>query len=118
MTAPDCQRFRIFSTNWRSPAATLAGSFACRGLPKESASLATCGRACSSREWSRTSPDSARSSTSEFTRTASFTSPNWNSADIQDPSEVVAVGDTVRVKVLHVNVERRRISLSRKQATP
>ena len=35
---------------------------------------------------------------------------------IKDPPEVVAVGDIVRVKVLQVDAERRRISLSRKQA--
>jgi uncharacterized protein len=37
---------------------------------------------------------------------------------IKDPSEVVAVGDIVRVKVLQVDLERRRIALSRKQAGP
>ena len=35
---------------------------------------------------------------------------------IKDPSEVVAVGDIVRVKVQQVDLERRRIALSRKQA--
>ena len=35
---------------------------------------------------------------------------------IKDPSEVVAVGDIVRVKVLQVDPERRRIALSRKQS--
>lgn len=35
---------------------------------------------------------------------------------VQDPSDAVSVGDTVRVKVLEVDVARRRISLSRKQA--
>lgn len=35
---------------------------------------------------------------------------------IKDPSEVVAVGDIVRVKVLEVDHQRRRIALSRKQA--
>jgi uncharacterized protein len=34
---------------------------------------------------------------------------------IKDPSEVVSVGDVVRVKVLEVDVARKRISLSRKQ---
>lgn len=34
---------------------------------------------------------------------------------VQDPSEVVAVGDVVRVKVLEVDLDRRRIALSRKQ---
>ncbi|HUG68797.1 MAG TPA: Tex family protein [Pirellulaceae bacterium] len=34
---------------------------------------------------------------------------------IQDPSEVVAVGDVVRVKVLEVDLDRRRIAVSRKQ---
>jgi uncharacterized protein len=33
---------------------------------------------------------------------------------IQDPSEVVSVGDVVRVKVIAVDLERRRISASRK----
>ena len=35
---------------------------------------------------------------------------------VKDPAEVVAVGDIVRVKVLQVDAERGRISLSRKQA--
>lgn len=35
---------------------------------------------------------------------------------VQDPGEVVSVGDVVRVKVLEVDAERRRIALSRKQA--
>ncbi|MGE3804141.1 MAG: Tex family protein [Gemmataceae bacterium] len=35
---------------------------------------------------------------------------------VADPSEVVAVGDIVRVKVLQVDLERKRMSLSRKQA--
>jgi protein Tex len=34
---------------------------------------------------------------------------------VNDPSEVVAVGDVVRVKVLEVDLERRRIAVSRKQ---
>jgi uncharacterized protein len=33
---------------------------------------------------------------------------------VRDPSEVVSVGDIVRVKVLSVDVERKRIALSRK----
>ena len=36
---------------------------------------------------------------------------------VRDPSEVVSVGDVVRVKVLEVDVERRRISLSRRDAS-
>ena len=35
---------------------------------------------------------------------------------VRDPSEILAVGDIVRVKVLEVDPQRRRISLSRKQA--
>jgi uncharacterized protein len=35
---------------------------------------------------------------------------------VHDPLEVIAVGDLVRVKVLQVDAERKRISLSRKQA--
>ena len=35
---------------------------------------------------------------------------------ISSPSEVVSVGDVVRVKVLEVDLERRRIAVSRKQA--
>lgn len=35
---------------------------------------------------------------------------------IRDPSEVVAVGDVVRVKVLDVDVDRKRIAVSRKEA--
>ncbi|MCA9172687.1 MAG: S1 RNA-binding domain-containing protein, partial [Planctomycetales bacterium] len=34
---------------------------------------------------------------------------------INDPSEVVAVGDIVRVKVIEVDTARRRIALSKKQ---
>ena len=39
-------------------------------------------------------------------------------AYVQDPSDVVSVGTVVRVKVLEIDLDRRRISLSRKQATP
>ena len=35
---------------------------------------------------------------------------------VRDPAEVAAVGDVVRVKVLSVDPERKRIQLSRKQA--
>ncbi len=35
---------------------------------------------------------------------------------IRDPSEVVAVGDVVRVKVLDVDLERKRVAVSRKEA--
>ncbi|MSR59176.1 MAG: RNA-binding transcriptional accessory protein [Planctomycetaceae bacterium] len=35
---------------------------------------------------------------------------------IQSPSEVVAVGDVVRVKVLEVDLDRKRIAVSRKEA--
>ena len=35
---------------------------------------------------------------------------------VHDPLEVIAVGDLVRVKVLQVDAERKRISLSRKQS--
>ncbi len=35
---------------------------------------------------------------------------------VQAPSDVVAVGDVVRVKVLDVDLDRRRIAVSRKQA--
>ena len=35
---------------------------------------------------------------------------------VHDPAEIVSVGDVVRVKVLDVDLERRRISVSRKQA--
>ncbi|MCA9145924.1 MAG: RNA-binding transcriptional accessory protein [Planctomycetaceae bacterium] len=34
---------------------------------------------------------------------------------VQDPSEVVAVGDVVKVKVLEVDLDRKRIAVSRKQ---
>jgi len=34
---------------------------------------------------------------------------------VEDPSDVVSVGDVVRVKVLDVDLDRRRIALSRKQ---
>jgi protein Tex len=36
---------------------------------------------------------------------------------VKDPSEVIAVGDVVRVKVLEVDRDRRRIALSRKQVS-
>lgn len=35
---------------------------------------------------------------------------------VRDPSEVVSVGDVVRVKVLEVDLERKRIAVSRKEA--
>ena len=35
---------------------------------------------------------------------------------VQTPSDVVSVGDVVRVKVLEIDLERRRIAVSRKQA--
>ena len=35
---------------------------------------------------------------------------------VQNPSDVVSVGDIVRVKVLDVDLQRRRIAVSRKQA--
>jgi uncharacterized protein len=35
---------------------------------------------------------------------------------VRDPSDVVCVGDVVRVKVLEIDLDRRRIALSRKQA--
>jgi len=35
---------------------------------------------------------------------------------VQTPSDVVSVGDVVRVKVLDVDLQRRRIAVSRKQA--
>lgn len=34
---------------------------------------------------------------------------------VQDPSEIISVGDVVRVKVMEVDLDRRRIALSRKQ---
>ena len=33
---------------------------------------------------------------------------------VSDPNDVVSVGDTVKVKVLEVDVDRKRISVSRK----
>ena len=38
-------------------------------------------------------------------------------AFVQDPSDIVTVGDVVRVKVLDVDHDRRRIALSRKQGS-
>jgi uncharacterized protein len=35
---------------------------------------------------------------------------------VREPGEVVAVGDIVRVRVVEVDLDRRRISLSRKAA--
>lgn len=37
-------------------------------------------------------------------------------AFVKDPSDVVSVGDVVRVRVLEVDLNRRRVALSRKQA--
>ena len=34
---------------------------------------------------------------------------------VQDPSEVVSVGCVVKVKVLEIGLDRRRVALSRKQ---
>ena len=34
---------------------------------------------------------------------------------VRDPADVVSVGDVVRVKVLEVDLARKRIALSRKQ---
>jgi small subunit ribosomal protein S1 len=36
---------------------------------------------------------------------------------IEDPEQVVQVGDEIPVKILEIDLERRRVSLSRKQAT-
>ena len=36
---------------------------------------------------------------------------------VEDPSDVVSVGDVLRVKVLEVDLDRRRIALSRKQVS-
>ncbi len=36
---------------------------------------------------------------------------------VQDLGDIVSVGDVVRVKVLEVDLDRRRIVLSRKQAS-
>lgn len=36
---------------------------------------------------------------------------------VEDPSDVVSVGDVVRVKVLEVDLERRRIAVSRKEVS-
>jgi uncharacterized protein len=36
---------------------------------------------------------------------------------VEDPGDVVTVGDVVRVKVLEVDLQRRRIALSRKQVS-
>lgn len=38
-----------------------------------------------------------------------------SNAYVSDPSEVVAVGDVVRVKVLEIDLDRKRIAVSRKQ---
>jgi len=35
---------------------------------------------------------------------------------VRDPGDVVAAGDLVRVKVLDIDLQRRRIAVSRKQA--
>ena len=37
---------------------------------------------------------------------------------VEDPSDVVSVGDVVRVKVLEIDLDRRRVALSRKEADP
>ena len=33
---------------------------------------------------------------------------------VKDPSEIVAVGDILKVKVLEVNIDRKRIAVTRK----
>ena len=61
--------------------------------------------------WSPTSPTSAPSSTSASIRTGWCTSP-LTDRFVKDPREVVKAGDIVRVKVLEVDVPRKRISLT------
>ena len=64
------------------------------------------------RAWSPTWPRSARSSTSACTRTAWCTSRRCRSTFVKDPRDVVKSGDVVRVKVLDVDIPRKRISLT------
>ena len=69
-------------------------------------------RACCWRAWSPTWRRSARSSTSGCTRTGWCTSRRCRRTFVKDPREVVKPGDVVRVKVLDVDVPRKRISLT------
>ena len=64
------------------------------------------------RAWSPTSPRSARSSTSACTRTGWCTCRRCPATFVKDPREVVKPGDIVRVKVLDVDIPRKRISLT------
>ena len=74
-------------------------------------------RASSSRARSRTSPTTAPSSTSAAS-TACCTSPTCRGAASAHPSEVVNVGDQVKVVVLKYDPERERVSLGMKQIMP
>ena len=71
-------------------------------------------RSCPARSpsWCR----SVRSSASRRASRAWCTSPSWPSATWRCPDQVVAVGDDAMVKVIDIDLERRRISLSLKQA--
>ena len=55
---------------------------------------------------------SGRSSTSACIRTVWCTCRRWRNKFVKDPHEVVKAGQIVKVKVLAVDVQRQRISLT------
>ena len=59
---------------------------------------------------------SAHSSSWAIASRAWCTSPRWLPKHIDTPAQVVHAGDEVKVKVMEINPERRRISLSMKAA--
>ncbi|WDT82548.1 MAG: S1 RNA-binding domain-containing protein [Candidatus Manganitrophus sp.] len=62
--------------------------------------------------WSPTSPTSAPSSISACIRTAWCTSRRWRTASSRTRTSVVKAGDVVKVKVLEVDLGRKRIALT------
>ena len=71
-------------------------------------------RARSSTASSRTSPITARSSTWAAS-TACCTSPTSATSASSHPSEVINIGDTVKVQIIRINRDTQRISLGMKQ---
>ena len=71
--------------------------------------------ATSSRARSPRSSRSARSSRSSRASRASCTSPSSPQHHVENPREVVQPGDEVKVKILEIDSERRRLSLSIKR---
>ena len=81
-------------------------AFRARGEPRRGSGSSTA--------WSRTSPSTVRSLISAAS-TACCTSPTWHGAAVNHPSEVVTIGQTVKVKIIKINHETHRISLGIKQ---